>query len=248
MLRILVIAPTMFFSDRGCHVRILEQVRALRKRGHRPVVLTYHSGRDIGSIPLLRIRRTPWYDKLVAGPSLHFIYMDTMLLVKCLRHARREPVDVIHAHLHEGAFIAQNIVMTRFLRGTPYLFDAQGSLTGEMTAHGFVGKSTPLHHFWRWLEADIDRRAPQIITSSGHLAEMMMGDFGVSSHKVRAIPDGVDIERFRPGDSYTDRDRLRRLRHKLGIPPGREIVGYLGAWTVTRASIISWRQYPRFSK
>ena len=32
-LRVLMIAPTPFFSDRGCHVRILEEARALQRAG-----------------------------------------------------------------------------------------------------------------------------------------------------------------------------------------------------------------------
>ena len=30
----MMIAPTPFFADRGCHVRILEEVRILTKLGH----------------------------------------------------------------------------------------------------------------------------------------------------------------------------------------------------------------------
>ena len=43
-LDILVVAPTPYFADRGCHVRIHLQVSALRRRGHRVTVLTYHGG------------------------------------------------------------------------------------------------------------------------------------------------------------------------------------------------------------
>ena len=43
---VLAIAPTSFFADYGCHVRILEETRALGRRGHRVTVCTYHSGRD----------------------------------------------------------------------------------------------------------------------------------------------------------------------------------------------------------
>lgn len=228
MLRILVIAPTMFFADRGCHVRIYEQVRALEKRGHRPTILTYHGGSDIGGGRIERIPRTPWYDKLVAGPSLHFIYMDILLLMKCFHFARKEQIDVIHAHLHEGAFIARTIIKTGALHGVPYLFDAQGSLTGEMAAHGFVRRDSPLFRFWHDLERDIDREAPRIITSSGHLSEMMNDEFGVDPGRITSIPDGVDTVRFRPETDHRNRKVLLRLKGKLGIPEDRVVVVYLG--------------------
>jgi hypothetical protein len=34
-LKILMIAPTPFFADRGTHIRILEEALALRRRGTR---------------------------------------------------------------------------------------------------------------------------------------------------------------------------------------------------------------------
>ena len=38
-LRVLMIAPTSFFSDYGCHVRIYEEAKILQKLGHRVTVL-----------------------------------------------------------------------------------------------------------------------------------------------------------------------------------------------------------------
>src|SRR5205823_13874044 len=52
-LRVLMIAPTSFFSDYGCHVRILEEARGLQGCGHRVVICTYHHG---GAVPDLTIR------------------------------------------------------------------------------------------------------------------------------------------------------------------------------------------------
>ncbi|GAH30553.1 unnamed protein product [marine sediment metagenome] len=44
---ILVIAPTPFFADRGCHIRILEEIRALQKLGNKVTLYTYGLGRDM---------------------------------------------------------------------------------------------------------------------------------------------------------------------------------------------------------
>ena len=46
-LNILVVAPTPFFSDRGTHIRILEEALALEKRGHHLTIATYHIGQDL---------------------------------------------------------------------------------------------------------------------------------------------------------------------------------------------------------
>ena len=229
MLRILIIAPTMYFSDRGCHIRIYEQARILREMGHRPTIITYHSGSDVDSKNVERIFRTPWYDKLVAGPSLHFLYMDTLLFLKCMEYVRSHRVDIIHAHLHEGAFIAGMLTRTRACGNVKYVFDAQGSLTGEMTAHGFLRDRGPIKQFWRRLESDIDNTAPFIIASSGHLMNSMINDYGVSPSRIMTISDGVDPNKFKPRYEYPRfESTFSHLRRELGIPDERFVVVYLG--------------------
>ena len=122
-----MIAPTPYFADRGCHVRIYEEARALRARGHEVRIVTYHLGRDLGGIPTERIPAVPWYRKLSAGPSWHKPYLDILLLLKTWQVARRFRPQILHAHLHEGAFIAA--LLKPVLR-LPLVFDCQGSLTG----------------------------------------------------------------------------------------------------------------------
>ena len=55
-----MVAPTSFFLDYGCHVRILEEVRALQKLGHQVTVITYYLGRDLPDLEIVRTRPTPW--------------------------------------------------------------------------------------------------------------------------------------------------------------------------------------------
>ena len=45
--RILMIAPTSFFSDYGGHIRILEEAQVLQKLGHQVTIVTYYLGRDL---------------------------------------------------------------------------------------------------------------------------------------------------------------------------------------------------------
>ena len=70
-MRVLMVAPTPFFDDRGCHVRILEQVRALRDRGVEVLLATYHVGRDVPEVRTVRTMRLPWVRRLPVGFSIH---------------------------------------------------------------------------------------------------------------------------------------------------------------------------------
>ena len=82
--------------------------------------------------------------------------------------ARRFKPDLIHAHLHEGAFVG--ILLKKILR-MPLLFDCQGSLTGEIIDHGFVPGGSFAAAAFGWLESFINKAADAIITSSTPAAE-----------------------------------------------------------------------------
>lgn len=217
-LKILVLAPTPYFADRGCHVRIYEEARALTSLGHDVRIVAYHIGRDMPGIPTYRIPRFPWYRKLSAGPSWHKPYLDIFLFFKALRLARSFKPDLIHAHLHEGAFIG---LFLKKMLGIPLLFDCQGSLTGEIVDHGFTRSGSFLCACFSRLERWINKTADFIITSSGYGASDLADRWGVPGDKVRAMMDGVDTKVFRP---YPKRE----ARERLGLPLDLPIVVFLG--------------------
>jgi glycosyltransferase involved in cell wall biosynthesis len=217
-LKILMIAPTPFFADRGCHVRIYEEARALIDLGHDVSIVTYHLGRDMEGIPTVRIGQIPWYKKLSPGPSWHKPYLDILLFFKALSSARRYRPDIIHAHLHEGAFIG--LMLKRFLR-IPLVFDCQGSLTAEILDHAFIRRGSLLFRMFRYLEKCINKRADFIVTSSLRGAAELMESWGVPPARVKGLIDGVDADVFRP---FTQ-DEAKKL---LDLPPDRSTVVFLG--------------------
>jgi glycosyltransferase involved in cell wall biosynthesis len=218
-MKILSIAPTPFFSDRGCHVRILEETKALMELGHDVTICTYHIGRDIDNIKTKRIPKIPWYNKLEAGPSYHMLYLDALLLFRSLQITIKEKPDIIHAHLHEGALIGK---FCSKLRNVPLVFDVQGSLTGEMTAHGFVKSNSFLYKIIFKLETIINNMADAMITSSANMAEILKKQFQIDECKVFVIPDAVDTNIFHP--NYD----TRNLRKGLDIDDDKKIIVYLG--------------------
>ena len=64
---ILSIAPTSFFYDYGCHVRILEEALALQKLGHRVTICTYNSGNDVDGLDIRRTAPIPWRKGVEVG-------------------------------------------------------------------------------------------------------------------------------------------------------------------------------------
>jgi glycosyltransferase involved in cell wall biosynthesis len=214
-MKVLMIAPTPFFADRGCHVRIYEEARALIRQGHQVAICTYHNGRDIDGLETYRIPAIRWYNKLEAGPSLHKLYLDFLLLGLARNVARRWQPDVLHGHLHEGALLAG--VLGRLLH-RPSLGDLQGSLTGELLAHRFLGGNRLLLSPLRFVERAINRLPDVLVASCDQVATELRTCFAVPD--VLLAPDGVDTQTFHPGVSA---DNLAQL-----VPTGRPIVVYLG--------------------
>ncbi len=219
-----MIAPTSFFSDYGCSVRILEEAQALRRLGNRVSICTYRNGRDVADLDIRRTPGIPFREHYEVGSSLHKIGFDFLLFWHVLFHAWRLRPDVIHAHMHEGALIG--LVVGRLLR-IPMIFDFQGSLTGEMLDHKFLHRESIFYRLLRWLEEQIDRLSPIILTSSHNARNLLRNEFGCPSEQVRVVADCVDTTRFFPATDE-EAEAIARRRASLGIPPGRKIVVYLG--------------------
>jgi len=216
-----MVAPTPFFADRGCHVRIYGEARILQEMGNRVTIYTYHNGRDLPGLDIRRIINIPWYRKLEAGPSYHKFYLDILLLMKLLRNGIYEKPDIVHAHLHEGAFLGSVVAK---LKNIPLVFDFQGSLSGEIAEHYFLKEKSALFCLFKRVEKLIDNSADAIIISSLDSIELLEKEFGVSRDKFYLVEDGVDTEGFKP-DCH---DKSKR-RRELSLPDnGKEIVIYQG--------------------
>ncbi|MDW8070812.1 MAG: glycosyltransferase family 4 protein [Anaerolineae bacterium] len=226
-MRILMLAPTMFFADYGCHVRILEEANILQQMGHQVTILAYPNGRDIAGLRIERCWGVPFNYRVIVGSSRHKIYLDVMLGLKALRYVLRNRPDIIHAHLHEGALLGW--FLSR-LTGAPLVFDFQGSMTAEMIDHHFLsGPDSRWYRPLRWLERRIDRAAPIVLTSSLHASQLLHKEFGVPSERVVPLPDCVNSEIFSP-QTISSEERMR-LKRALGIPPDRQVIVYLGLLT-----------------
>ncbi len=215
-----MIAPTPFFADRGCHVRIFEEARILISLGHRVEIVTYHIGRDMPGIIAHRIPSIPWYQKLDAGPSWHKLYLDILLFFTAVNVARRLKPDLFHAHLHEGAFVG---VLLKVILNIPLLFDYQGSLSGEVIDHGFCRKGSLLARFFGWIESRINRSADVIVTSSSLATDDLIGKWGVPKQSVTTLADAVNTDEFKPFDQ-------KESRLILNLPADVPVVAFLGVF------------------
>ncbi|MGA7732314.1 MAG: glycosyltransferase family 4 protein [Chloroflexia bacterium] len=223
--RILSIAPTSFFSDYGAHVRILEEITHLQRRGHSVLLCTYHTGTNVGGIDIRRSIDVPWKRGVMVGSSRHKLYFDMALTLTVQQAAADFRPDIVHAHIHEGALLGWTV---RQARGVPLVFDYQGSMTAEMVDHNFIGEKSPLMRPLRWLERRIDRAADAVITSSRNAESALRASTGDYSDRIVTVADAVNTTTFAPPSTDIERAAGRALKQSLGIPADRKVVAYLG--------------------
>ena len=136
--RVLMVAPTSFFSDYGGHIRILEESYTLQELGQELAIVTYYKGSDMPGLDIRRTSPLPYRTDYEVGSSRHKLAFDVYLAAKTIKEGLRFRPDVIHGHMHEGALIGG--VLAKMLR-VPLVFDFQGSLTAEMVDHHFLNKN-----------------------------------------------------------------------------------------------------------
>jgi glycosyltransferase involved in cell wall biosynthesis len=222
-LRILSIAPTSFFLDYGCHIRILEEARILQQLGHQVTIVTYHLGRNLPDLEIVRSRPTPWRADYEVGSSMHKIAFDLLLGWRVLTLLLSRRFDLIHAHLYDGALMGK--VIGR-LRGLPVIFDRQGSLTGEMVDHRFLDPDGPWFYWVSLLEDRINHMADVIVTSTQEGAVQLESQCNCDAATVRPLPDCVNLDFFRP--NLLSADQVAARRAALGLPAGWPVVVYVG--------------------
>ena len=221
--KILHIAPTPFFSDRGCHIRIEGIVNCLRELGYSNTVCTYHHGREVDRIDTVRIKTIKNYTQTEAGPSRYKLWADWKLLWVCVGQAWREKPVAIHAHLHEGLLIAQLVCLILFWRTVPIIGDMQGSLEGELDSHGSFQRFGIIRKPVKWIEQALMVTADYIICSSSHCLEKIKSEFEIPDRKISLVQDGAKLA------TPVSKVESDLLREKLAIPLEKTIVIYTGA-------------------
>lgn len=223
--RVLKIAPTSFFADYGCHVRILEEARILHKLGHQVTICTYSNGADLDGLAIRRTMPLPFQKDVNIGSSKQKVAMDVLMAFTSLHAVWATRPDVIHAHLHEGALLGWAAGLTRRV---PLVFDFQGSLVSEMADHHFLRRDGPFFGPVRRLEMIIDRLPRAIITSSRHAAALLRNEFACPAGRLHVIQDCVNADVFLPRWHPDQNTPVAALKEELGIPPDRTVVAYLG--------------------
>ena len=218
-LTVLHIAPTPFFADRGCHIRIRNEIMSLAGKGVDVTLCTYHHGRDVEGIATHRIWKIPGYTSLGVGFSIFKLPADLLLFFLVLWQTLRRRPDILHGHLHEGALIGWCVRTLLFRRRIALVMDMQGSLSGELAAYGTFSGFPLLLRLFRMIEKGTYCLPDRFFCSSARSRDTLVHEFHVDSAKTFILEDVVAD--FCGG----------RMLHRgdLEIPEGKKVLVYSGS-------------------
>lgn len=165
--KILIIAPTPFFSHRGCHIRIYEMTRILKGK-YKPIILTYPVGENIQGFNIIR---TPKIFRnirdLKIGPSFIRLMYDFLMLIEGIKILRKQEIQFILSFLHEGIIIGK---ILSFIFQKKLIADIQGSFAGEISEHTRIKEGSFLFYWIKFLEQFLLLLPDGIIFNTRYLA------------------------------------------------------------------------------
>jgi glycosyltransferase involved in cell wall biosynthesis len=204
------------FSGQG--VQLEELCRELARRGVRVTILTAGQGRQPRweAIDGYRVRRLradiPWLSRRLRPGRFRSEIFALKTLLWLLAHGRR--TQIIHVHALTDALHAASLVARLWRR--PLLFEM--TLLGADDAASFASSPNRL----RGLRNAVFRRCDGFVAISPALARVYR-DAGLPADRLRLIPQGVDLERFRPSPAR------RALRRRLGLLEDDPVVVFVGS-------------------
>jgi glycosyltransferase involved in cell wall biosynthesis len=221
--KILTITATPFFSDRGCHMRIYNEAKFLKKFGAELKICAYHEGKNISGFDIERIGRVGWYKRTAPGFSWGKFWLDVKLIFLCRRVIRRFRPDIIHAHLWEGlgiGYIAKKLAFWN----VPIVFDLQGDLDEEF--RNYNRKNFIARRIFVWLSKIFITRCDWLILSSENLLPKIKSIF---SHKDRTfiVKDGVDLDLFKSSPELAEGE-LKKIENISKWKGGKKLLVYIG--------------------
>lgn len=139
--------------------------------------------------PLVKFRPRP----SVSG--LHLLerpFFDAVLALRLLGVVRRERIEVLHAHNHEGLAAA---LLARALLGVPVVYHAHNVAEDELPLYAPRLLRGVVRRAARLLDRILPRCADQVVVLSEDVGAHLVG-LGVGPEQVAVVPPGLDATLF----------------------------------------------------
>jgi len=222
-MKILTIAATPFFSNRGCHMRILNGAKYLRKFGAEVKICTYFSGENVAGLDVERIGKVNWYKRTAPGFSWGKFWLDIKLIFLCRRLIKEFQPDVIHGHLYEGfgvGYVAKRLTS----QNPPVVVDLQADLEEEFKSYN--RKNVIARRIFVWLSRRLVNRCNWLVVSSENVRPQMEKLYK-HKDKIDIVGDGIDLDLFKNIPELTGEER-EKIKEIEKWKAGKKLLAYVG--------------------
>lgn len=136
------------------------------------------------------------------GPRRIALWWDALRLIARLH--REQPFDVLHAMWADETGLVAG--WAGWMLGVPVVVSILG---GELVGLHDIGYGLQRSAFSRWIVGRALSGADRVIVPGSYIRRLLdSSDYRVPGDRIAAIPLGVDVERFTPGDAPPDPYRL----------------------------------------
>ncbi|CAG0951078.1 Phosphatidyl-myo-inositol mannosyltransferase [Methanosarcinales archaeon] len=213
-----MIAPQPFFTNRGSPINVFNKLKALSKMKHNITLLTFPEGKDVvlPNVIIKRVPLIPFLRNIPAGPSIHKLVYDIMLLsYGILLIFKKNKYDIIHGHEIDGALIGS--ILKTIGRKKLLYYDMHSSFVEQMKNVKLV-KTNFFNSIFGSLEGYVYRRSDKVLIISPSFKKRL-SEFD-QEHKAIFLPDNPAME-----NEEIDDILLKKLKEKF---KHNKIILYMG--------------------
>ena len=196
-MKVLVIAPQPFFSERGTPIAVRRLVEALCRDGHQVDLLTYPFGEDveIEGLTIHRCAGFPGVRRVGIGLSVGKVLTNLMLMLRLWRLGEPGRYDVVHA-VEESAYGA---LLLRWRHRAKVVYDMDSSLAKQLAdGHAVLRPLLPvLRRIEQWAIRRADAVAPMCWELAAYAGTIRKGQDDVVV--LHDVPVAMERARRRTG-------------------------------------------------
>ncbi|MFH0876014.1 MAG: glycosyltransferase family 4 protein [archaeon] len=219
-MKILMIAPHVFFSQRGTPYSAYLKLKALSESGIEFDLATYPFGEnvEIKGVAIYRSSRPFFIKNIKQGPSLKKLLLDFFLAIKIISLLRKKRYDFLYTHEEMGFF---GVLLKKFIK-IRLVHEMHSSLPVEIEERKF-SSSKLIVNIFRNLEKMIINNSDIIVVHCKNLVDIV----GNINQKVNLVLvenySNVKIKKV-------GKKKQNALRKELGIKKGEPVILYTGSF------------------
>lgn len=196
--RLLALATTAYFNDRGCHLRI-EKVMTEFMKESSVELIAYNQGRNRKGLKIFRIIKAFSNEYDYIGFDFRKIVLDFLIFSRAYGLIEDNNYDATLCFTYEAGFIG---LLLRLFTGREYILDYQGSMYGELVRQHRVFRIFPLNIFIIYIEKMVEHYASLIVynTKSAFNSSKKKNKILIDDHYMPELSKPHIIKTFREGN------------------------------------------------